>query len=265
MKILVCIKQVPDTAALIRVRPDGSGIETAGLPLVLNPYDEFALEEALRIQERHGGEVTVLSVGPDSAKEVLRTALALGADRALLLSDPAFEGSDSHATALLLARAIQREAVAYDLILCGKEAVDDGAAAVGPTLAERLGLPHVSVITKLEISSDGRRAMAHRQVEGAREAVEVSLPAILTAQKGLNEPRYPTVKGIMGAKKKEITVLTATDLGVGADEVGRVGSLLTPVRLTPPPSRPAGRILTGEPADAVASLVAALRDEAKVL
>lgn len=265
MKILVCVKQVPDTAALIRVTPEGSGIETVGLPLVLNPYDEFALEEALRIRERHGGDVTVVSVGPDSAKEVLRTALALGADRALLLSDPACEGSDSYAIALLLARAIQREGVAYDLILCGKEAVDDGAAAVGPTLAEFLRLPHVSVITKLEIASDGRSATAHRQVEGAHEVVEVPLPALLTAQKGLNEPRYPTVKGIMGAKKKEITVLTAADLGVGAEEVGRAGSLLTSIRFTPPPSRPAGRTLTGEPAEVVASLVEALRDEAKVL
>ena len=217
MKILVCVKQVPDTAALIRVTPDGTGIATAGLPLVLNPYDEFALEEALRIRERQGGgEVTVVSMGPESAKEVLRTALALGADRAILLSDPAFEGSDSYATAFLLARAIRREPIAFDLILCGKEAVDDGAAAVGPAVAELLDLPHVSVITKLEISSDGKGATAHRQVEGACEVVEVSLPAVVTAQKGLNEPRYPTVKGIMGAKKKEMTILTASDLGVGA-------------------------------------------------
>ncbi|MBI5166557.1 MAG: electron transfer flavoprotein subunit beta/FixA family protein [candidate division NC10 bacterium] len=264
MKIIVCLKQVPDTAATIKVKPDGSGVETEGITYVINPYDEFALEEALRIKERLGeGEVTVITLGPPKAKEALRTALAMGADKGVHLSDPAFEGGDSYATAKALARAIQ--GLPYDLILCGKQAVDDDAAQVGPAMAELLGLPQACVITKLEIDANRKKAVVHRQIEGASEIMEVSLPAVFTAQKGLNEPRYPSLKGIMGAKKKEIAEHNPSSLGLSPEEVGLAGSKVKILKLSPPPSRATGKILEGEPREQASQLVKLLREEAKII
>lgn len=264
MKIIVCLKQVPDTAATIQVKPDGSGVETEGITHVINPYDEFALEEALRIKERIGeGEVTVITIGPLKAREALRIALAMGADKGVHLLDPAFEGGDSYVTAKALARAIHR--LPYDLILCGKQAVDNDASQVGPALAELLGLPQASVITKLKIGDDRKKAVVHRQVEGASEVLEIPLPAVLTAQKGLNEPRYPSLKGIMGAKKKEIVELKPSDLGLSPGEVGRAGSKVKTLRFFSPPSRVQGRVLEGEPREQVSQLVKILREEAKVV
>ncbi len=259
MNIIVCIKHVPDTEAAIKPLPDGSGIATEGLNYVLNPYDEYAVEEAIRIKEAGGDStVTVITVGPEGATKSLRTAIAMGADEAIHLNDPAFLETDAQGTAVLLSAAIKP--LPYDLILCGKQAVDDDCAQVGPALAERLGIPNVSVVTKMTIE-DGR-VIAHRELEGASEVLECSLPAVLTAQKGLNEPRYPALPMIMKAKRKEIKTLDASALGIPPEDFA---PRTRRVNVSTPPPRQAGRILEGEMAEVVKEAVRLLKDEAKVL
>lgn len=263
MKIIVCLKQVPDSEASIVIRPDGQGIEEKGLTYVMNPYDEYAVEEALRIKEKHGGEVTVLTVGPPEMEKAMRSALAMGADTAVRLWDDAFVNSDSGVTAAILARGL--EGIEHDLILCGKQAIDDDCAAVGPALAERLGLPQATVITELELDPEAGKARVHREVDGGTEVLDIALPALFTAQKGLNEPRYPSLRGMMAAKKVQIEVRDLAALGLAPDEVGEAGSKTRIVALLPPPQRPPGRIISGEVEEAVKELVRALREEARVL
>ncbi len=267
MKLVVCVKQVPATESKLLLRADSTDIERAGLSFVVNPYDEFAVEAALQIKEQRGaGEVTVVSLRPHDAQkpeEALRTCLAMGADKAVLLSDPAFEGGDSFTTALVLAKALAR--LSFDLVLCGKQAVDDDAAAVGIQLAELLGIPHVGVVNRLELAGDGRSLVAHRQIEGGVEVVEMPVPALLTCQKGLNEPRYPSLPGIMKAKQKPLETWTRDTLGLAADAVGAAGAKVQLVRLELPPPRPAGRMIEGDASTAVTELVRALREEAKVI
>ncbi len=262
MNIVVCVKQVPDTASTIRVK-DGR-LDLEGLEYVVNPYDEYAIEEALRIKERRGqGKVTVIAVGPERAKEALKSGLALGADEALHLVDEAFEGSDPYATALILAKALEK--MEYDLIFCGKQGVDEDHAQVGAALAEILDLPHVSLVVQLEISEDGKKAIAHREVEGGHEVTEVTLPAVLTAQKGLNEPRYPSLKGIMAVKKKAILEWKAPDLGLKPEEVGSQAAKIRFVEVMSPPGREAGKTFTGDPLEAAKNVARLLREEAKIL
>jgi electron transfer flavoprotein beta subunit len=250
VKIAVCIKRVPDSETRIKIAADGRSIDESGVKFVLNPYDEFAVEEGLRRKEAAGsGEVVVISLGGDAAQETMRTALAMGADRGVLLKterpplDP-----------LPAARALAAELKdgGYDLVLFGKVAIDDSNHAVGPMVAELLGLPCVSAVARLELA-DGQ-GTAEREVEGGVEVVEFPLPAVITAEKGLNEPRYPALKGIMAAKKKPLEVKPVS-LEAGGLEV---------LELAPPPERQAGRIL-GEGPDAVPALVGALHNEAKVL
>ncbi|OIP66788.1 MAG: electron transfer flavoprotein subunit beta [Nitrospirae bacterium CG08_land_8_20_14_0_20_52_24] len=263
MKIIVCVKQVPDTAARIRIASSGREIDTADLTYVVNPYDEYAVEEALRIKEKAGGEVIVISMGPDRAAEAVRTALAMGADRGIHLKDVAFEGSDPYTTAKLLAKVIS--GMEYDLILCGKQAVDDDASFVGPALAEFLGIPQATVITKLDLSEDRKSITVEREVEGGKEALELPLPALVTAQKGLNEPRYASLPGIMKAKKKEIKVMDAASAGISPDEVGEKGAKQKLLSLSLPAERKGGKVIPGEPKDAVKELVRLLKEEAKAL
>ena len=264
MNIVVSIKQVPSTEAKIKVAADGLDIERTGLSFVVNPYDEFGLEEALRIKERLGsGSVTALTLGPEKAQEALRTCLAVGADQAVHLKDPGFEGGDAYSTALVLAAAIKR--LPFDILFFGKQAIDDDNGAVGIHVAEMLGLPHVAVVNKLEVDAAAKRAIAHRQIEGAIEVIEVSLPALFTCQKGLNEPRYASLPGIMKAKQKPLTVLTMADLGLKAEEVGKAGSRVLLRQMSPPAPRSAGKILNGEPAQAVGELVHLLHEDARVL
>ena len=267
MNIVVLIKQVPATESKLSLTPTGSDIDRSNLTFVVNPYDEFAVEEALRIKERLGrGEITVLSLRPHSAQkpeEALRTCLAMGADKAVLLSDPAFEGGDSFTTALVLTAAIRR--LAFDLLLCGKQAVDDGGGIVGIQVAELLGLPHVAVVCKLEVNPDTHTALAHRQIEGGLEVVETPLPALITCQKDLNEPRYPTLPGIMKAKQKPLAVWNRDTLGMAAATLGAAGAKLTVVRFEPPPARAPGRMITGDAPTAVKELARLLREEAKVI
>lgn len=267
MKIVVCIKQVPATESKLTVKPDGTDIERSGLSYVVNPYDEFAVEEALQIKERLGsGEITVLSLRHHAAQkpeEALRTCLAMGADKAVLLSDPAFEGGDSFATAFVLAAAIRR--LPFDLLLFGKQAVDDDGGAVGIQVAEFLGIPHVAVVNKLDVNAQARSIVAHRQIEGGIEVVEAPLPALITCQKGLNEPRYPSLPGIMKSKQKPLETWNGATLGLSDERVGAAGSQLKVVRLEPPPARPPGRMIQGDAPTAVKELVRVLHEEAKVI
>ena len=250
MKIAVCVKRVPDTETRIKIAADGRSIDESGVKFVLNPYDEYAVEEALRRKEAAGtGEVVVIALGGDATQETMRTALAMGADRGVLLKtdqrvlDP-----------LVVARALVAELKdgGFDLILFGKLAIDDYSHAVGPMVAELLGIPSVSAVARLELG-DGK-GTAEREVEGGVEVVEFPLPAVLTADKGLNQPRYPALKGIMAAKKRPLEVKPVT-LEPGGLEV---------LDLALPPERKPGRIL-GEGPDAVPALIQALHTEAKVL
>src|SRR2546429_6528563 len=215
MKILVAVKQVPDTATQVKISSDPKAIDTAGITWIVSPYDEFAIEEALRIKEKRGqGEVVAVTLGPDRAKETLRSALAMGCDRAIHVNDPALANADTLTTARALAAVVTQEAP--QLVLCGRQAIDDDAGAVGAQLAEVLGWPCASWIMEETIDADAKTVRVGRQAAGGLEIFELPLPAVLSAQKGLNEPRYPTLKGIMGAKKKEIKDLKAADLGLGA-------------------------------------------------
>jgi len=250
MNIAVCIKRVPDSETRVKIASDGKTLDEAGVKFVLNPYDEFAVEEALQRKEKAGsGEVAVFSVGPAAAQETIRTALAMGADRGVLLQSDTIP-ADGYITAQALAAELK--AGKWDLILFGKMAIDDYNQQVGPMVAELLGLPCVTAATHLEI--DGAKGVAEREIEGGIEVVEFPLPAVLTADKGLNEPRYPALKGIMAAKKKPLEV-KPVQLGAGSIEI---------VALTPPPQRKDGKIV-GEGAAAVPELVRLLREEAKVL
>ena len=244
MKIAVCIKRVPDSETRVKIGSNGKSLDEAGVKFVLNPYDEFAVEEGLR-----RGEVTVVCLGPAAAQETIRTALAMGADRGVLLQTDAAP-ADGFVTAQALAAELQPGG--WDLILFGKMAIDDYNQQVGPMVAELLGLPCVTAVAHLEI--DGQKGVAEREIEGGIEVVEFPLPAVITADKGLNEPRYPALKGIMAAKKKPLEV-KPVQLGAGAIEV---------VALTPPPERKEGKIV-GEGPGAVPELVRLLREEAKVL
>jgi electron transfer flavoprotein beta subunit len=250
MKIAVCIKRVPDSETRVKIASDGKSLDEAGVKFALNPYDEFAVEEGLRRKEKAGaGEVAVISLGPAVAQETIRTALAMGADRGVLLQVDKVP-ADSFETAKLLAAELKPGS--WDLILFGKMAIDDYNHQVGPIVAELLGLPCVTAVAHLDI--DGTKGVAEREVEGGIEVIEFPLPAVLTADKGLNEPRYPALKGIMAAKKKPLEVKPVQP-GPGTIEV---------LALTPPPERKEGRIV-GEGAGAVAELVRLLREEAKVL
>ncbi len=260
MKIIVCVKQVIDTAAKISVK-DGK-IDATGSPRVMNPYDEFAVEEALQIKQRKpDSEITLISLGPDSFKEVLKKGLAMGADRAIHLHDSLFDPLDNLGVAQVLAKAIQ--SLSFDLILCGRQAVDDDMAQVGPALAILLKMPFVSVVTGLTFSDDFTQAQITRQIEGGSETFESPLPVLLTCQKGLNMPRLPSLKGIIAAKKKPIETLDATAIGF---DTGSEGSAhVKRIDLSLPPERKKGRILEGSLAQSLPELVRLLREEEKVV
>jgi electron transfer flavoprotein beta subunit len=259
MKILVAIKQVPDTATQVKIGSDPRSIDTAGITWILSPYDEFAVEEALRIKEKRGqGEVVAVSLGPDRVKEALRSALAMGCDRAIHVNDPALAAADTLTTARALAAVVKQEAP--QLVLCGRQAIDDDMGATGAQLAEVLGWPCASWIMEEAVDADARNVRVGRQVEGGLEVFDLPLPAVLSAQKGINEPRYPTLKGIMGAKKKEVKDVKAADLGLSS-----TAAELRVTALEALPARPPGRIIPGDVKDAVKELVRALREDAKAI
>ncbi len=264
MNIVVCMKQVPDTETKPKLRADKKGIEDEGVNCVVNPYDEFAIEEAIRIKEKSGGTVTLVTLGKARAMEALRTGLAMGADTAIHICDDAFDGSDSYVVAKALAAAVKT--IPHDIVLCGHKAIDSDEVQCGARLAEALDLPQVYMVTKLDIAADGKSAICQRQIEGAIVTVETLLPAVLTCQKGLNEPRYPSLPGIMKAKKKEVKTMKAADLGFTTEQVGVSGALTETVDMFLPPPRAAGKIIDGsDPAAAARELAKLLREEAKVI
>jgi electron transfer flavoprotein beta subunit len=258
MKIVVCVKYVPDTAIKAKIAPSGKQIELSDVAFVVNPYDEFAVEEALKIKEKLGGEVVVVGAGSEAASAGLRTCLAMGADSAILIQDSLLENADSFITGTALARACRD--LKPDLVLFGKHAIGVDNGQVPAVVAEQLDMPQVSVVTKLDIQNGGFQA--EREIEGAQEIVEGKLPAVITAQKGLNVPRYASLKGIMAAKKKQIIVQTLASLGLSADDLKPRVSV---EQITLPPSRPPGKILKGEVAEVVPQLVKLLHEEAKII
>jgi len=264
VNIIVCLKQVPDTETQIKVGSDGKSIVTDDIKWVMNPYDEYGVEEALRIKEKFGGEVTVVGLGPKRVTESIRTALAMGADKGMLISDEALEGSDSLAVAKALAAAIKE--LDYDLIFSGQRGVDDDMGVVGANIAELLDIPQLSVIDKVEVAEDGKSVKVNRPIEGSTLVIESPLPALITTQKGLNEPRYASLPGIMKAKKKPFDEKTLSDLGLDAAEFGEGARKVKVLEIKPPPAREAGKIVEGEtPQEKAAGLAKLLHDEAKVI
>jgi electron transfer flavoprotein beta subunit len=256
VNIIACVKQVPDTEAQIKVKADGSGIEDGQIKWVMNPYDEYGVEEALRLKEKNGGEVTVVSVGPARAMESIRTALAMGADKGVHICDPVLDSADAFVTASALAAAIK--GLSYDIIFCGQRAIDDDSGQVGAMLAELLGIPQLTLVTKLDFAGSSVKVI--RPIEGAQLLIETSLPCVVTAQKGLNEPRYASLPGIMKAKKKPVDVKNAAALGIATEAKAKVA------KTVPPPARAAGKIICGDdPAQKAAEVARLLREEAKVI
>ncbi len=259
MKVIVCVKQVPDTETRVRIAASGTAIQEDGVNWVVSPFDEFAIEEALKIKSAKGGEVILLSLGPDRVQTALRTGLAMGADSAVHLKDPLFDGADTLGTARALAAAIKGLG-GVDLVLAGQQGVGGDNGQVPGLLAEILDLPQVGVVVKVEIQ-DGT-ALVEREIEGAREVWETSLPAVLSAQKGLNEPRYANLKGIMAAKKKTIEVKDAAALGLDAAALQPKTKL---VAMELPPARPPVKMIAGDPEAQARELLRLLHEEAKVI
>ena len=248
MKILVCLKQVPDTETKIKVAADGKSLDPADVKWITSPYDEYALEAALRLKESAGAEVTAATVGDDKAKDILRNAFALGADNAVLIKGDG--QGDTLAIASILAAYAKDKG--FDLVLSGNKGIGGDNSAVGPMLAELLGFAQANVVVKLDIA-DGK-FRAEREIEGGTEVVEGALPAVITAQKGLNEPRYASLKGIMAAKKKTIEEVEISGHAPATSVAG----------MTLPPARPEGRKLEGDAAAQAKALLDALKNEAKV-
>jgi len=248
MNILVCVSRVPDTASRVLVGSDGKSIDNNGLKYVVNPYDEFAIEEGLRLREKNGGSVTVVTIGADSSKDILRTALAMGADKVILVKTDKLP--DSYFVIHNLAE-IAKE-ISPDIILLGKQSVDYDSLQVAPSLAEMLGLPSVSLVSKLTI--EGNKVTAERDIEGGKEVLETALPCVISAQKGLNDPRYPKLPDIMKAKQKPIEEKNAID----------INNRTSVLEMSIPSKKRAGKILTDSDGD-IAELVRLLHEEAKVI
>ncbi|OLO27821.1 electron transfer flavoprotein subunit beta [Alkalihalophilus pseudofirmus] len=256
MNIFVIMKRTFDTEEKIVL--NGGQIDDSGAEFIINPYDEYAIEEAIVLRDEHGGEVTVVTVGTEDAEKELRTALAMGADKAVLIDSEDVEETDQFTTATLLATYLKDQEI--DIILGGNVAVDGGSGQVGPRVAEMLGMPSVTTITKLTI--DGNTATIVRDVEGDEETVEVTLPVLVTATQGLNEPRYPSLPGIMKAKKKPLETLDLDDLDLEEDDVE---AKTKTVEILLPPQKQAGKVLEGEMDAQVKELVSLLKSEAKVI
>jgi electron transfer flavoprotein beta subunit len=252
MNIVVCLKQVPATTE-VRIDPQSNTLVREGIKNVVNPFDTYALEEGVRIKERYGGKVTALSMGPSQAEEMLREAIAVGADEAVLLSDSAFAGADTLATAYTLARAVEKLGEC-DLVICGRQTFDGDTGQVGPEMAEMLEMPFVSYISKVEEIGDGRmRAM--RMVEDGYEAIETSLPVVVTVVKEINVPRLPSLRGMSKAKTAAIPVWTAEELGIDENLVGLSGSATKVIKVFFPQRVRRGEVLSGNLENQVDSMI----------
>jgi electron transfer flavoprotein beta subunit len=264
MQILVCLKQVPEKDSRFKIDASGVTIREEDLIFETNESDQYALEEALRLREKLGGEVVVLSLGRDRVVRVLKNALAMGADRGIHINDPGFGGSDAYVIARALARVTQMEH--FDVVLTGVQSDDLSFGQTGTLLAHFLGWSHVTIVVEAEIRGEGRPARIRRELESnILEDVEILLPAVLTIQSGMNQPRYATLKGIMQAKKKEIKEYTCADLGLASEEVGDWGSRVQHLKLSFPEKKKETLLLTGSPEEAAKALLEQLRKVSKVL
>jgi electron transfer flavoprotein beta subunit len=260
VEIIVLLKQVPATESFIGIADDGVSIKAEDIKWVINPYDEFAVEEALRIRSAHGGTVTIISAGPERSVEAIRTALAMGADKGMLIKSPAADKCDGLGIARILAAALKN--IKFDLIIAGQRAVDDDNFQVGTAVAEFLSIPNISLVIKEEIA-DGKIRCC-RTVEGGTVVLEAPLPALFTTQKGLNEPRYASLPGIMKAKRKPLDIKSISDIGIDASEIGEPTVKVLAMKL--PPEREGGRIIKGDSSRSIAAeLVKVLHEEAKVI
>ncbi len=253
MNIIVCVKHVPETAeADLKIDSAGKSIEKSGLVFDINEWDDYALEEAVQMKEKLGGTVTAITVGPEDADSTLRKCLARGADTAIRITDPKFESSDSYAIAKILQKAINN--VPFDIILAGALAGDDGYTSAGPILAELLEIPHVTMVKKIELI--GGVAKVNRELEGGLEEIlEVKLPAVITVQTGINEPRYVSIMGIRKAMQREIKVLGLVEIGLDANEVGEAGSWVKIEKMYVPPAEKQAEFLKGSPEEIATKIV----------
>ena len=251
MRIVVCIKQVPDSAE-VRINPETNTLIRDGVPTIINPYDMHALEAGIQMREKTGGKVTVITMGPPQAETALREAIAMGADEAVLLSDRAFAGSDTWATAYTLSQAIEQ--IDADVILCGKQAIDGDTAQVGPEIAEFMDIPHISYIRKVvDVYPD--KIVVQRLMDDGFDVIESSLPVLLTVVKELNVPRLPSLKGKMAAKKAEIKKLTAADLKADEKDLGLKGSPTQVKNIFAPEAKKDRKMLEGSPEEMIDTLV----------
>ncbi|MFC2122188.1 electron transfer flavoprotein subunit beta/FixA family protein [Bacteroidota bacterium] len=259
MNIIVCVKRVPDTTgADVKIAKGGHRIKEEGLVFDTNDWDKYAINEAVRLKEDYGGEVTAIALGPEEVEDTLRRCFVTGCDEGIRLTDPAFEGSDATAVARTLHSVIKDKP--FDLILTGAQAGDDGYGQVGPALARLLGIPHAILVTKVDII-DGK-AKVHRELEGGlEEVVELKLPALLTIQTGINEPRYVSIKAVIKMMQKEVKSLNLDALGMKRAEVGKAGSKTRIDRLSLPPSTKKMEKLPSEPQSAAARLIEIIKDE----
>lgn len=252
MEIIVCIKQVPDTTE-VKIDPVTNTLIRQGVPSIVNPFDKNALEAALQLKEKHGGKVTVITMGPPQAKNALKECLAMGADTAVLISDRSFSGADTLATSYTLAAAIRRLGK-FDIILCGKQAIDGDTAQVGPEIAEQLGIVQLTYVAKIEV--EGETVRVEREHEEGYEVIETKLPVLMSVVKSINEPRFPTVKGTMKANRAQILELTAKDLVVDPEKLGLKGSPTQVRKIFTPPQRTQGVVIQKDTArEAVAELM----------
>lgn len=252
MKIVVCVKQVPD-AKDVRLDPKTNTLAREGVESIMNPYDRHAVEEAVCLKEKHGGTVTVLSMGPPQAEETLREAISCGADDAVLVSDRAFAGADTWATTYTLSQAIKK-LDGFDLILCGKQAIDGDTAQVGPGLAERLDIPYITNTRKVSNYADTTIRL-ERMMDDGYDEIEMELPGLLTVVKEINDPRVPSLKGKMKAKKVEVKVMTAADIEADPDSLGLKGSTTQVVKVFSPQAKGDREMITGTVSEQVEQLV----------
>jgi electron transfer flavoprotein beta subunit len=258
MNIIVCIKQVPETTE-VRINPETNTLIREGVKSIINPFDMYAIEEGVRLKERFGGKVTVITMGPPQAEAALREAISMGSDEGILLCDRAFAGSDTWATSYTLAQAISKVG-AFDLIICGKQASDGDTAQVGPGLSTHLNIPQVTYVKKIEEAKDNLMRV-ERMMEEGYEIIETPLPALLTVVKEINEPRLPSLKGMMRAKQAKIILWTQKELTLDPQKIGLCGSPTQVVKIFTPAPRVGGQILAGEPHEIAEQLVILLKDE----
>ena len=261
MKIVVCIKQVPDTTD-VKINPETNTLIREGVESIINPFDMYAIEEAARLKERFNGQATVITMGPPQAESALREALSLGIDSAIHLCDRAFAGSDTWATSLILAKAIEKIG-GCDLVICGKQASDGDTAQVGPGIATHLDLPQATYVRRIDsvhLDTDPKIMVVERLLEEGYELIELQLPALITVVKEINEPRLPSLRGKMSSRKAEIILWSNKDLGLSENQIGLNGSPTQVVKIFTPPHKEGGKTFQGEPKEVVEQLFKEIKD-----